>query len=116
MILEEFALNPEAIKEWRDLNTITMNFGFHNGAVISSFPKNWLATLKQKAEIELNGKTEYLRVIEKLRIIKEGVLIKSGREFKPEHDWINNSIMQHEQKPFHKIIHVDNLEIGRAHV
>lgn len=83
MILEEFAFNPEALKEWRDLKTVTMNFGFHNGAVISSFPKNWIVTLKQKAEIELNGKAEYLRVIERLRIIKEGILIKSGREFKP---------------------------------
>ncbi|MCX6189670.1 MAG: hypothetical protein NTW54_08735 [Bacteroidetes bacterium] len=109
MILEEFAFNPEAIKEWRDLNTITMNFGFHNGAVISSFPKNWIVTLKQKAETDLKGKVEYLKVIEKLNMIKENILIKSGREFNREIDWVNNSIIQQDIMPFYKIIHVDNV-------
>ena len=109
MILEEFAVNPGVIREWKDLNIITMNFGFHNGAVISSFPKNWIVGLKQKAETELKGKTEYLKVIEKLRIIKDHILIKSGREFNHELDWVNNSIMQQETKPFYKIIHIDNV-------
>jgi hypothetical protein len=109
MILGEFAVNPDVIKEWRDLRMITMNFGFDHGAVISLFPKNWIAGLKQKAETDLKGTKEYLNVIEKLNTIKNEVLIKSGREYDPTQDWINNSIRQHQAKNFYKIIHIDDL-------
>jgi hypothetical protein len=109
MILAEFAVNPDAIKEWRDLKIITMNFGFEHGAVISLFPSKWIAGLKQKAEAELKGTREYLGVIEKLNTIKNDVLIKSGREYDPTQAWIDNSIRQHQTKNFYKIIHVDGL-------
>lgn len=109
MILGEFAVNPDAIKEWRDLKVITMGFGFANGAVISLFPKNWIAGLKHKAETDLKGTREYLSVIEKLNYIKNEVLIKSGREFDPKQDWISNSILQHGKKNFYKIVHVDSV-------
>jgi len=109
MILAEFAVNPDVIKEWRDLRMITMNFGFDHGAVISLFPNKWIAGLRQKAENELKGTKEYLSVIEKLNTIKNEVLIKSGREYDPTQDWIDNSIRQHQAKNFYKIIHVDDL-------
>ena len=109
MILEEFALNPEAIKEWRDLNTITMNFGFHNGAVISLFPSSWVKNLQEKAQFELNGTVQHQWVIEKLKKIKDEILIKGGRDFDKKHDWIMNSIMQHEEKPFYKILHTEEV-------
>jgi hypothetical protein len=115
MILAEFAVNPGVIKEWRDLRMITMNFGFEHGAVISLFPSKWIAGLKQKAETELKGTKEYLSVIEKLNNIKNDVLIKSGREYDPTQEWIDNSIRQHEAKNFYKIIHVDGL-LGQADV
>lgn len=115
MILAEFAVNPDVIKDWRDLRMITMNFGFEHGAVISLFPKNWIATLKQKAETELKGTKEYLSVIEKLNIIKNDVLIKSGRDYDPNQAWIDNSIRQHQAKNFYKIIHDDGMH-GHADV
>mgnify|MGYP000662688467 CR=1 FL=1 len=104
MILGEFAVNPNVITDWKDLKVITMNFGFEHGAVISSFPKAWLKSLQQKAKSELQ-EVEYSRVVERLRAIKDDVLIKSGREFKPECDWIQNSLIQQKNKPFYKIIH-----------
>lgn len=111
MILAEFAVNPDVIKEWRDLKIISMNFGFDHGAVISLFPKNWIAALKQKAETELKGTKEYLSVIEKLNTIKNDVLIKSGRDYDPKQAWIDNSIRQHQAKNFYKIIHDDGMPV-----
>jgi hypothetical protein len=115
MILAEFAVNPDVIKDWRDLRMITMNFGFEHGAVISLFPNKWIAGLKQKAETELKGTREYLGVIEKLNAIKNDVLIKSGRDYDPNQAWIDNSIRQHQAKNFYKIIHDDGMH-GHADV
>jgi len=108
MILGEFAVNPDAIKEWKDLKFITMNFGFEHGAVISSFPKAWLKVLQQKAKSELKD-VEYSVVTERLKVIKDEAIIKSGRAFKPEYDWIENSLLQQKNNPFYKIIHDSEL-------
>jgi len=110
MILGEFAVNHEAIieRELRDLSAITMLFGFHNGAIISSFPSNWLAKIKDKARSELDGTTEYLRVIEQLDFIKKNILIKSGRGYDGNNSWLENALTQQEEKPFFRIIHSDS--------
>jgi hypothetical protein len=109
MILGEFAVNPDAIKEWRDLNIFTLRFGFEHGAVISLFPKEWIATLKQKALNDLKGTAEYLKVIERLDYIKKEVLVKNGRDWDAHKDWIDNSIEQHKKRNFYKIVHTDNI-------
>lgn len=109
MILEEFAVNPEAIQDWQELNKITMNFGFSNGAVISFFPGRWIKDLQQKANSELNGTLKHQWVIEKLKKIKDEILIKNGRDWNPEYDWIHNSITQHDKKPFYKILHIEGV-------
>lgn len=115
MILGEFAVNPDAIKEWRDLNIFTLRFGFEHGAVISLFPKEWIGTLKQKALNDLNGTAEYLKVIERLDYIKKEVLVKNGRDWDAHKDWINNSIEQHKKRNFYKIVHTDNV-LGHSDV
>ncbi len=114
MILGEFALNPDVITDWKDLKVITMNFGFEHGAVISSFPNAWLKSLQQKAKSELQ-EVEYSRVVERLSVIKDDVLIKSDREFKPEQDWIQNALIQQKNKPFYRIIH-DSEVAGHAEI
>ena len=107
MILGEFAINPEAIQSWTDLRIISMRFGFENGAVISDFPKPWVATLKQKAEQELKGTREYLAVVERLNRIKKEFLINRVRAYDAADDWVSNAMVQNKELEFHKIIDIN---------
>jgi len=104
MILGEFAFNPDAINDWSDLKNITMNFGFHNGAIISDFPKTWIRMLKQKAKDELEGTRQYLDVIERLDRIKSEYLIKRTREYDNENTWLDNALKENAGLAFYKIV------------
>lgn len=104
MIVGEFAINPDAIKNWSDLKNITMNFGFHNGAIISDFPNTWIRELKQKAKDELEGTRQYLDIIERLDHIKSGYIIKRMREYDNEHTWLDNALKENSGFAFYKIV------------
>jgi len=108
MVLEEFAVVPSVINEWSDLKIMSLFFGFQNGAVIPTFPRNWMSYLKTKAANELkdSDNDEYNRVTERLNYLKDNCLIRSGRDYDTQNNksWIENALTQHKIAPFYKII------------
>lgn len=104
MILGEFAVDPAVIDDWNDLKVLTMNFGFHNGAVISNFPPAWIGLLKQKAKKELDGTREYLEIVERLKLLKDEYFVKRAREFSDKKSWVENAVQENDKDPFYKII------------
>jgi hypothetical protein len=104
MLLAEFAVDPDTITDWKELTLIEARFGFHNGAVISEFPKSWLRDLSQRARKDLYGKAEYLKVEKRLADLKQGYLIGSGREYTGDKSWYENACAQRDSKPFHRIV------------
>ncbi|TXS92758.1 hypothetical protein FV139_12340 [Parahaliea maris] len=104
MLLAEFAVDPDTIADWKALALIEARFGFHNGAVIPEFPKTWLRDLSQKARKELYGSAQYSKVEERLRDLKQGYLVGSGRPYLGDKSWFENARAQRDGKPFHRIV------------
>lgn len=102
MIHLEFAIDPEQIKDFRDLQLLESRFGFDKGALLSCFPKEWYRTVAEK----LNRTTtdnQIDRVTDRLSSLKSRSLFSSGREYQGG-TWLGAANQSHAERPFHRIV------------
>lgn len=98
----EFAIEPQRIRDLRDLKYLESRFGFSKGALISNLPTSWYSTVAGRLYQDL-GQVNQIRLTQLLKDIKAQCLYKSGRNGTGE-DWLEIALQNHEAWPFHRII------------
>ena len=104
-MLYEYAVEPAAIAaDWATFRNVIDRFGFDKGRAISRFPNSWEREVIDRARAAGMPEVEHKRLVEKLKYVKEGALIRTGRQYNSELAWPPNAIASHQAKPFHAII------------
>lgn len=99
-MIHEFALEPEAVSNWRDFRYFIERFGAEHGRLIAQFPKKWKRyVIEACTETGLNR----TRIVERLKTV-DSKLVRSGRPYDPEQPWLDNALAQHDEDPFAGII------------
>ena len=114
-MLQEYALEPIVLDNWKDFRFFTSIFGPDKGRMISRFPAKW-KDIVYKICSESNGFRE-LELGRVQIILSEQVygferkFVRSSRYYDSNIDWIGNAKKSNTIKPFHSII-VKNNEIN----
>ena len=105
-MFQEFAVDPGAIvRSDRDLVYVLEKFGMHQGRVISQFPGRWKALAYEAAQRRHGGRVELTRITERLRRIREDVLLSLGRPGgESTAAWLQRASEEHARKPFSTIV------------
>ena len=106
MLFAEFAVNPEQVNSLDKLALLKVSFDFSRGALLSAFPKNWLAQIDGQFVGNLS-QIQNQRKVALLTTIRDRAIIKSGREFSGE-NWCQAAHSIDEIKPFFSIVGSDN--------
>lgn len=105
-MIYEFAVDPEAIVDFKDFRYIYDSCGVCKGKLISQYPKNWKRRVydacrkyySDSGGVKLNSIEERLKRIDSL-------LIRRPRKYDGENlDWIQNAMKEHEETPFRAVI------------
>lgn len=126
-MLYEYAVEPEAIaRDWTTFRNLIDKFGFDRGRAISRFPKRWEAEVIEHSKSAGMPDVQQKRVVELLKQAKDRALLKSGRDYNPDVDWLPNAIASHGTRPFQaiiskiaettcdRVVQVDDVEDGHA--
>lgn len=84
-----FAIEPEAIDNWKDLKYALEKFGYSKGLLIARFPKTWMRLVMEACERNGVGDVERSKIEEKLRRAKDDRLVRMGLPFF-DGDWLGN--------------------------
>ena len=106
-MLYEYAVEPSAIgSNWHNFRYLIEKFGFDRGRLISQFPRSWFKeVIAASAGMQ---EVERKRFVEKLNQAKQSKVIRSGRPYDPQTDWLQNAVAQQSATPFHAIIAGEN--------
>lgn len=106
MLFAEFAINPEQVNSLDKLALLKVSFDFSRGALLSAFPKNWLAQIDEHFVGNLS-QLQNQRKVALLTTLRDRAIIKSGREFSGD-NWCQAAHSIDELKPFFSIVGSDN--------
>lgn len=90
---EEFAIEPTALRDFKDVRFVLGKFGFHEGRFISALPSKWVNEVYAQLEKLPDGPSklsakELVRKTEKER----GGIVGSGVSFDPTKPWLTNAV------------------------
>ncbi len=107
-MLKEFVIEPDVLSDWRDFRYFIENIGIDKGRLLVSFPAKWR---KYVIEIVKNNakQLEFKRAEEMLNGISHAI-VKAGRPYDGNMSWIDNSVKQNSNLPFHAVIFKSLLE------
>lgn len=88
-----FAIEPEAINNWKDLRYVVEKFGFSKGLLIGQYPKRWLALVYEACKKNVQSDSELKKIEEKLSLIKKDRVFQLGLPYTPP-DWLNNMLSE----------------------
>lgn len=101
-VIGEFAINPECVCTLADLKDLEKRFGFRHGAVISEFPRTWIAEVKERAQQLEEPTRSAFR--ERVTRLKELAMVRMGRTGDGA-NWLERTLNSHAAKPFYAIFH-----------
>jgi len=108
---KEYAVDPEVIaSSWETCRHLVDLFGFHQGRLISEFPKKW-RIMAFDAATKLSDGRKKQKVVEYIRKIGREfrILIDTNRVYTDdERAWIDNVLISHNTDPFAGIITSEN--------
>lgn len=73
-----FAIEPDAINNWKDLRYVLEKFGYSKGLLIARYPKSWMKMVMDACHSNGVRDIDLARVEEKLRIVKDDRLVRMG--------------------------------------
>lgn len=90
---EEFAIEPTAFKDFKDVRFVLGKFGFHEGRFISELPGKWVKEVYFQLEKLPDGPSK-LRAKELVRKTAKdyGGMVSSGVNFDPSKSWLINTV------------------------
>ena len=105
MIFKEVAIEPAYLSNWDRLKETVDQCGFNHGRLIADFPKNkWQWQVVESCKDCLPR--EKSLIVEYLKNVKPR-LIRRGRTFIEQNDWIENAKREHTGLPFHVVVTCD---------
>lgn len=106
-MLQEYAVDPDAIGNWQSFRYVIHNCGTDQGRVIAEYPDTWLK-LVYKAAKKAHNRPIHLKSIEDRlsRIRKE--LIKRASLYNGTNDWLSNAENENSRQPFTAILSFHN--------
>lgn len=105
-MIDEIAVEPEYLNTWDRVRFILDQCGIEFGRLISDFPsKKWCRLVMEACKD--CGPVEKTRITERLRQVKSK-LIRKGRVFLDQEDWVANARREHKSQPFHLIVVKDS--------
>ena len=108
-MLFEYAVEPQAIgSNWKDFRYLIEKFDFDRGRLISRFPSNWERAVIEAAQRSGMGDVRLKSVVERLQKARLAAIIRTGRQYNPSVDWIENALLQQAMNPFQAIIATQN--------
>lgn len=87
-----FAIEPEAISNWKDFRYVIEKFGYSKGTVIACFPGKWPKLVIDACRKNGVGDMEFTRIVEKLRQAKSDRLCNLGLQYDRDFGWLDNAI------------------------
>ncbi len=103
-MIQEFAIEPAAIDNWKDFRFIYAQAGVEHGRLISRFPRKWDDMVMKACKANPDMKDiERSRIVSRLQNIKNK-MAKLNRPYDPEKNWMFNVQIQQTQNPFHAVI------------
>lgn len=109
-----FAIEPEAIDNWKDLKYALEKFGYSKGLLIARFPKPWPRLVIEACERSGVGDVERARIVEKLRQAQNDRLVRMGLPFDGD-DWIANAKQDGVRERLSAILVRDKHDAERFH-
>lgn len=104
-MIEEYAVEPKAVKTWASFRYIVEKFGIENGLVISRFPKKWPAlVMDAMTESSFLNRARMTERLAELKQKESKVLVSFGRSFEPGDSWQTNVVRSHRDRPFGGVI------------
>jgi len=88
-----FAIEPEAINNWKDLRYVIEKFGINKGLLIGRYPKAWGKMVIEACQKNRVQGREFLMVVEKLNQIKKDRMVPLGLPYTPP-DWCKNTLKE----------------------
>lgn len=71
-----FAIEPDAINNWKDLRYALEKFGYSKGLLIARYPKTWMRLVLEACHSNGVGDVELKRIEEKLQNAKDDRLVR----------------------------------------
>jgi len=84
-----FAIEPDAINNWRDLRYAVEKFGYSKGLLIARYPGKWERMVMETCKLNNVGDLDLTRIVEKLRTIKGDRLVRLGLTY-GDGNWLEN--------------------------
>jgi hypothetical protein len=89
---EDFAIEPTAFRDVRDLKYALEKFGFSQGRFLAAYPAKWLKLVYE--HMDSFPDVERKRAIALLAKYKDDRIVRRGLEFAPHRPWCNNATDQ----------------------
>ncbi len=100
-MINEYALEPSLLSNWKDFRYFVEQFGIPNGRLISRYPKIWKRLVYES--LSECGDREKKRIEEALTRIDDKLLPRNNK-WDNQKNWLANAEEEHERQPFHAII------------
>lgn len=84
-----FAIEPDAINNWRDLRYAVEKFGYSKGLLIARYPGKWERMVMEACKLNGVGDLDLTRIVERLRTIKGDRLVRMGLPY-GDGGWLEN--------------------------
>jgi hypothetical protein len=104
-MLHEFAVEPSLLNNWARFRYVTEKFDFHQGRLISRYPRKWVRMVYESLE----GVSEIDR--KKIEIKLQGIdakMISRKNDWDVDLNWLQNAEQEHGKQAFHAILSAEN--------
>lgn len=90
---EEFAIEPTALKDYKDVRFVLGKFGFHEGRFIAALPRKWINEVYAQLEKLPDGPSKLSAKELVFKTAKKyGGIVGSGVNFDPSKSWLTNTV------------------------
>ena len=108
MILKEFALDPNLIKDWDSCRLFLMPFDIYQGRQLSEFPdlRLWKDLIIKGLDKDRVGPKQRKKIVEYIKSKKNShTFIKRSSLYKKQQEWLDNCKRENEIKPFNAVVY-----------
>ena len=109
-----FAIEPDAINNWRDLRYAVEKFGYSKGLLIARYPKTWERMVMEACQRNGVGDLDLTRIVERLRTIKGDRLVRMGLTY-GSGSWLDNAGVEAVLNQFSAVLVRDRFVSGKFH-
>lgn len=103
MLFAEFAINPDVVRDSRDLQLLNAHFSRYSGALISKFPESWAESVLQRLSNVSFSEQEKAKIL--IPKLLQNALLSFERQYRTA-NWCEEAIASHQVQNFHALLGV----------